>query len=85
VRRAQAEMLRAAASGLRRTEVPEVSAPPVEIGVEETHVAAIATGTGGAIVGSSGHGAGEPAGPANPPAGNGKRGSRVLTLSQLGR
>ena len=86
VRRAQAEMLRAAASGVRRTETPETAVvPPVEIGVEETHVPAIATGTGGPIVGSGGHGAGESAGPAPPPAGHGKRGSRVLTLSQLGR
>jgi len=84
VRRAQAEMLRAAASGVRRTEAPEAVAPPVEIGVEETHVAAIATGTGGAVVGV-GTGAGESAGPAPPPAGHGKRGARVLTLSQLGR
>jgi len=82
VRRAQAEMLRAAASGVRRMEAPEVVAPPVEIPVEEIHVPAIATGTGGAIVGA---GAGESAGPATPPASHGKRSSRLLTLSQLGR
>lgn len=67
VRRAQAEMLRAAASGFKPR--PQ-AAPIVEEQVDD--VAARGTGTTGA-------------GAAAASAGDGKRGARVLTLSQLGR
>jgi MraZ protein len=79
VRRAQAEILRAAASSInssmKKPDIPMETAEPVE----QDDVAAIATGTRGVI------GAGGKPQPAAAPASDGKRGSRVLTLSQLGR
>lgn len=71
VRKAQAEMLRAAASGLKVP--PQPQAAPLEEKVED--VAARATGTDGAGAERA----------AAAPAGDGRRGSRLLTLSQLGR
>ncbi len=70
VRRAQAGMLRAAASQVKKPGVPQ--APEVEV-VEEVAANATGTegnGTRGAAVASTG---------------NGGRGSRVLTLSTIGR
>jgi len=82
VRRAQAQMLRAAASRVQRTEAQ----PHVDViePVEQINVPAIATGTTGPIIGGVG-GATEAARPAPAPTGDGKRGARILTLSQLGR
>jgi MraZ protein len=84
VRKAQAGMLRAAASGIRK-KAPEEAVVTPEPEVVEREVAALATGTGGeprrAGTGSSGSAKAAPAASA----GDGERGSRVLTLSQLGR
>jgi MraZ protein len=87
VRKAQANMLRAAASGIRKKQPEEqqVVTPEVEVVAVEREVAALATGTGGeprrAGTGTSGAGKAAPAASA----GDGERGSRLLTLSQLGR
>jgi MraZ protein len=86
VRKAQAEMLRAAASSVRRTEVQPTVAEPVEQINVPAIATGIATGTAGAIPGVVGAAGGGGAGkPAPAPAGDGKRGARVLSLSQLGR
>lgn len=87
VRRAQAMMLRAAASGIKK----KAAVRAAETEIEEKADVAIATGTSG--IGTAGV---EPDGAervvrgttgraANPPAGDGGRSPRVLTLSQLGR
>lgn len=88
VRRAQAEMLRAAASSIRKHESPAAGAVEAARGaqMEQAHAAATGT-TGGVISGTGGAGA---AGVSNDrataaPAGDGKRGNRILTLSSLGR
>jgi MraZ protein len=98
VRRAQAGLLRAAASSIKKSaEVPQETPQIAE--QEEVAVAAVsgtggriglgALGGGGASGGRDGAGHGiagrdeRSAAPA--PAGDGKRGSRVLTLSKLGR
>lgn len=96
VRKAQAGMLRAAASSVKKTQ-PAVSSPVEVVEVEEmeqAHVAATGTGgagTGGSSVGGSiGRvmGAGNrDSDAATAPAStvDGKRSARLLTLSQLGR
>jgi MraZ protein len=95
VRRAQAGLLRAAASSIKKTaESPQenVSAEP-EVAVATAGATAssgaatggnanIATGTNGPIVGAAGAGS---ASAETASTGDGKRGSRVLTLSKLGR
>ena len=70
VRKAQAGMLRAAASQVKKP----AQTPKVEVDIEEVEVAANATGTEGIARGA-----------AAASAGNGGRGSRVLTLSNIGR
>jgi MraZ protein len=95
VRRAQAGLLRAAASSIKKSaEVPQETA---QIAEQEEVAVAAASGTGGRIgLGTLGGGGGGASGgregagrderSATPaPAGDGKRGSRVLTLSKLGR
>jgi MraZ protein len=93
VRRAQAGLLRAAASSIKKSaEVPQETP---QIAEQEEVAVAAAGGTGGRIglgtLGGSGasggrEGAGRDERSATPaPAGDGKRGSRVLTLSKLGR
>ena len=91
VRRAQAGLLRAAASSIKKS--AEVSQETPQIAEQEE--VAVASGTGGRIgIGTLGGGgasggrdsAGRDERSATPaPAGDGKRGSRVLTLSKLGR
>ncbi|MDQ3815586.1 MAG: hypothetical protein M3347_16850 [Armatimonadota bacterium] len=85
VRKAQAKMLRAAASSVKHGEAQSSVAEPVE----QLNVPAIATGTTGAVTGAAVTGvvggAGEASKPAPAPAGDAKRGNRILTLSQLGR
>ncbi|HEX8551849.1 MAG TPA: hypothetical protein VF681_09880 [Abditibacteriaceae bacterium] len=83
VRRAQAGMLRAATSSIRKTAAPEVeenvtTAVAAET-PEERGIAALGRGNGttGTAVGTTGS--------ANAPAGHGARSARVLTLSKLGR
>lgn len=92
VRRAQAEMLRAAASSIRKPAQPagvEVETAEV-METEQVNVAATGT-TGAGIVGAGVVGTGAVGGregdnrAASAPTGDGKRGSRVLTLSGLGR
>ena len=91
VRRAQAGLLRAAASSIKKTaEVPQETPQ-----IAEQEEVAVASGTGGRIglgtLGGGGASGGrDSAGrdersTAPAPAGDGKRGSRVLTLSKLGR
>ncbi|MBV9470411.1 MAG: hypothetical protein JOZ57_14330 [Abitibacteriaceae bacterium] len=91
VRRAQAGMLRAAASSIRKAqttaepvvEMPEVVEERVQVG-EQADVAATGT-TGIAAVGGP-VGSREPDTRTAPAStGDGKRGNRILTLSQLGR
>lgn len=87
VRRAQAGLLRAAASSVKKAEKAlEVETVEVVTPDVETEVA-IATGTRGLERGSErGRGAGNSASAASDaPARDGGRGSRVLTLSRLGR
>jgi MraZ protein len=81
VRKAQAEMLRAAASGIRKQ-----PAPIVEEVVEEA-VREAGNGTTGIPGGSSGGQSNGTSGgrAAAASAGDGRRNSRVLSLSQLGR
>jgi MraZ protein len=79
VRRAQAGLLRAAASSVKKA--AEAVNETVE-SVEQTHVAALADGTRGGAEGRAERASGSGAAA---PAGDGKRGSRVLTLSRLGR
>ena len=67
VRKAQAEMLRAAASRIKKPSLPQVGEKVEEVAAKE---AGNATGTERAAAAS---------------AGDGRRSSRVLTLSQLGR
>jgi MraZ protein len=91
VRRAQAGMLRAAASSLRK---PANAPVEIEENVQTSEVAA-ATGTEGPYLGGpvggvgnlgGGSAAGSPAASAtDAPASNGGRSTRVLTLSKLGR
>jgi MraZ protein len=91
VRRAQAGLLRAAASSIKKSaEVPQETPQ-----IAEQEEVAVASGTGGRIgLGTLGGGgasggrdsAGRDERSTSPaPAGDGKRGSRVLTLSKLGR
>ena len=91
VRRAQAGLLRAAASSIKKSaELPQETPQ-----IAEQEEVAVASGTGGRIgLGTLGGGgasggresAGRDERSATPaPAGDGKRGSRVLTLSKLGR
>lgn len=74
VKRVQAAALRAGAAGFRREQEKTMAPVPAfeEEKVEE--IAARRTGT-----------TGQPAVAANSPTGDGKRGSRILTLSNLGR
>jgi MraZ protein len=75
VRKAQAEMLRAAASGIRKQPVPQV-----EELVEESGLREAGNGTTGI---SAGNATSERATAAS--AGDGRRNNRVLSLQQLGR
>ena len=88
VRKAQASMLRAAASSIRKKAEEIAPAAPVEVVEEIREVAALATGTGGDLQRRTGT-SGSPRSAANAasaaPAGDGKRSAKVLTLSQLGR
>ena len=72
VRKAQAEMLRAAASGIRKPPVPQIE----EAAPEET-VREAGNGTTGIASGTTGRAAAS--------AGDGSRNPRILSLSQLGR
>ena len=80
VRRAQAGMLRAAASSIRREAAEIENVPPAvaEEAPPTTGIAALGRGNGTT-------GAASAATSANASAGNGARGSGVLTLSRLGR
>ena len=79
VRKAQAGMLRAAASGIRKPSVPQI-----EERVEEEVLQEAGNGTTGLSAGNGGsRGSGERA--ANSSAGDGRRNPRILSLSQLGR
>lgn len=80
VQRVQAEIMRAAASGHRREPLPVPTAQPV---AEQIDVAAQSAATAGelAATGTTGPVRGATA----PSTGDGKRGNRILTLSQLGR
>jgi MraZ protein len=80
VRRAQAEMLRAAASSIKKKSEPAVETQNEESADE----IAVATGTGGGVRGDIRGGVGAAGAPGAPP-GDGRRGSRVVSLSQLGR
>ncbi len=75
VRRAQAEMLRAAASGIRKKDAVQ------EEKVEETAREA-GNGTTGLANGTTGQSSERAA---NSPAGDGRRNTRILSLSQLGK
>jgi MraZ protein len=75
VRKAQAEMLRAAASGIRKTPAPQIEEKVEEVGLREA-----GNGTTGI---SAGNATGERTAAAS--AGDGRRNNRVLSLSQLGR
>jgi MraZ protein len=87
VRRAQAMMLRAAASSVRRRAEPVQA--PAEIEIEHHEVAALATGTGGDLNRGEVRSARRSANPveraATASAGDGGRSARVLALSKLGR
>lgn len=81
VRRAQAGLLRAAASSIKKSApVPEL---PVEAVENAQDIAAIATGTAGSEVVGTKSGSERRSAPAS--AGDGRRSARVLTLSRLGR
>lgn len=80
VRRAQAGLLRAAASSIKKSAQTPV---PVESVENAQDIAAIATGTAGSeVAGSKGASEGRSAAAS---AGDGRRSARVLTLSRLGR
>ncbi len=92
VKRAQAGLLRAAASSIRKSQeapveaqhhVEQIAAGSEEAGAVGIAGAMAATGTGGSI-GAGATGAGERSSAAAS-AGDGRRSSRVLTLSRLGR
>jgi len=74
VRRAQAGMLRAAASQIRGKEAPKIEDKVVEEAVREA-----GNGTTGLATGTTGERA------ANTPAGDGRRSGRVLNLQNIGR
>jgi MraZ protein len=87
VRRAQAQILRAAASGIRKKaheQAMQAEAEPLSRQEQADHDASAASGRRGSGVGSSAVVDGSPARTAAS-AGDGKRSARVLTLSQLGR
>ena len=77
VRRAQAGLLRAAASSIKKAAQTTVLTSEK---AEQSDVAAATSGGNGAAIAGSGNGATAPAS-----TGDGKRSSRVLTLSRLGR
>lgn len=86
VRRAQAEMLRAAASGIRKSQAKQKLDGQAKEEVEggaRAEAGETASFSGGRRAGDV-DASGRPVAAAAP-AGDGKRGSRVLTLSQLGR
>lgn len=88
VRKAQASMLRSAASGIRKKAEDVAPATPAEAVEGINEVAALATGTGGDLRSRTGtSGSPRSAAGAAPaaPTGDGKRSAKVLTLSQLGR
>ena len=88
VRKAQASMLRAAASSIRKKAEEIAPAAPVEVVEEIREVAALATGTGGDLrsrTGTSGTSRSAANAASAAPAGDGKRSAKVLSLSQLGR
>ncbi|MDF2439940.1 MAG: transcriptional regulator MraZ [Abditibacteriota bacterium] len=88
VRKAQAEMLRAAASSIRKKAEDVAPAAPAEVEIETREVATLATGTGGDLrsrTGTSGSSRSSAGAAPAAPAGDGKRSAKVLTLSQLGR
>lgn len=78
VRRVQAEIMRAAASGHRREQ--PVTAQPI---AEQIEVAAQTAANVGELAGTGTTGPVRSAAPAS--SGDGKRGNRILALSQLGR
>jgi hypothetical protein len=78
--RVQAEIMRAAASGHRRAPLPAPAAQPV---AEQIDVAAQSPATAGEIAATGTTGPVRGATAAS--AGDGKRGNRILTMSQLGR
>ena len=80
VRRVQAEIMRAAASGHRR---PSLPAPAEQPAAEQLDVAAQGAATAGTVAATGT--TGPVRGAAAASAGDGKRGNRILTLSQLGR
>ncbi len=77
VRRAQAGMLRAAASTIRKQEMPKPEEKVVEEAVREAGngTTGLATGTNGRVGG----------GAADSSAGDGRRGARILNLQNIGR
>ncbi|HEX9998149.1 MAG TPA: hypothetical protein VGB45_13500 [Abditibacterium sp.] len=79
VRKAQAEMLRAAASGIRKPHVPQVEERVEEEVLQEAGNGTTGLGAGNGNSRSSGERA------ANSSAGDGRRNPRILSLSQLGR
>jgi MraZ protein len=80
VRRVQAEIMRAAASGHRREPLP---APVAQPAAEQIDVAAQTAANVGELAGTGTTGPVRGAAPAS--SGDGKRGNRILALSQLGR
>jgi len=81
VRRAQAEMLRAAASGIKKKAAERAA----EVEIEEADDAVIATGTAGVEFVEPKRGGRGSGSAKNASAGDGGRSPRLLTLSQLGR